>query len=63
MSISFFWKHAGLISIWKDDKYSWAFHLFPERTFWIWGCRDSWYDGPMKDCGFGPLFLYSRYEK
>jgi hypothetical protein len=58
MELSFFYKHAGLITLHTRGK--WAFHLFPSWKHWKWGhsvepymfCLDYW--------GCGPLFLAAR---
>lgn len=56
--VSVGWKDAGLLTLysWRPGS-EWAFHLFPEREFWVWGIvKDSYYDGPLGDIGVGPLF-------
>lgn len=54
MEFSFFWKHAGLMTIWTE-KY--AFHVFPSYKFWQFGKDEDWYDGPYYSLGLGPLLL------
>lgn len=35
MSISFGFKHAGLVTIWSDAR--WALHIGVSRSYWRWG--------------------------
>jgi hypothetical protein len=63
MELSFFYKHAGLISLHSRSK--WAFHLLPTWGHWKWGHSiDSWltanYGVRMDYWGLGPLFLAVR---
>lgn len=59
-AITFFWFDAGLLSVFgkngPKDSWHWTFHLFPSPSFWIFGIRRYWYDGPFTDIGLGPIF-------
>lgn len=58
MSFSFFWRHAGLISIsFYACKREWTLHLAVSPKNWQWGYAEDWYDGPLSRFGLGPLFL------
>jgi hypothetical protein len=57
--VTFGWKDAGLMSIWNWSDEPWAIHFFPSREFYIWGTNSSWWDGPLKTFGLGPLFVMS----
>ncbi len=58
MGVSFFYRHAGLVSVFIRER--WAVHLLPRPTHWKWGhsvdpyvlCMDYW--------GLGPLLLIAR---
>jgi hypothetical protein len=56
--VSFFWKDAGLFSVWwgTNKNTYWAFHLIPGKDFWLWGVKQYWMEGEVFDVGFGPLF-------
>jgi len=56
---SFFWKHAGLGTVYTRDV---ALHLFPCKgvhglSAWSWGYHKDWYDGPWHSFGVGPFLL------
>lgn len=59
VSISFFYKHAGLVSANGEN---WTFHLFPKRLYWIWGRDEFIYDGAHPMYGLGPLFMFIHDE-
>jgi hypothetical protein len=66
MELSFFYKHAGLITLHSQEK--WAFHLFPSWKHWKWGHSfDSWlmrcYGFKLDYWGLGPLFLVAKLNK
>lgn len=54
--ISFFYKHAGLVSVSGSN---WSFHLFPKPRAWVWVYGTDWYDGPIYMFGLGPLFHFN----
>lgn len=50
--------HRGMCGLLSIEWGPWCLHLLvPSRTFWVWGRRDRWYDGPFYEWGLGPLFL------
>jgi hypothetical protein len=34
-----------------------SFHLLPRKGFRFLGYQEAWYDGPIHEFGFGPIFL------
>jgi len=55
--MSVYFNVAGAVCVcWR----SWALHLFVGRNHWTWGHEEDWYDGPIDNWGFGPLFLLVR---
>lgn len=57
MEFSFFYRHAGLVSVHFGD---WAVHLFPSPKFWKWGHSIEPYAQCMDYWGFGPLLLVCK---
>lgn len=64
ITFSFGWRHAGLISIWKDSNNildHWFLHLFPAKQFWIYGKEKNHFDAPIIEWGAGPLFRFGYF--
>jgi hypothetical protein len=58
--VSFWWRHAGLVSLGLGR---WNLHLFPAREHRQWGYVRSWYDGPIHFWGLGPLVLLAWTDR
>ena len=61
IDIYFGWKHnAGLIVLTKGMT---SLHLAVHPKYWLFGYKQDWYDGPIHNYGFGPLFLFNYLEE
>jgi hypothetical protein len=58
MSIEFGRKYAGLICIGCGNM---TIHLIVRRSHWQLGYAETWYDGPFRSFGLGPLMLVAWY--
>jgi hypothetical protein len=61
---SFFWKSAGLFTIWFALFPNWVFHFVPAFSFWSFGIV-KYFDknGLVIDIGFWPFFRFISFNR
>ena len=61
LELSLFTRYAGLVVFswdWHDDANPRTLHFLVKPRNWQLGFCETWYDGPWKSYGLGPLALF-----